>query len=136
MFNVGVNSPNQPSRRTATLAMLLGLVAVLTVVAQHSETPVSSASAEEVAREILDIQNQLGGSIVPASPVELLHAPADSPRQLSGALRTRINHLRDTAWKLDSAAHRLECVDLYGQADALRELASELRLDARSMKRD
>ena len=35
-----------------------------------------------------------------------------------------------------AAAHRLELVDLYSQADALRELASQLRHDARNMQRE
>lgn len=131
------NLPNQPSRRTALVAMFLSLVIlVFTVVAQQPETPVPSASAEEVARELLEIQERLGGSIVPASPQELLHPPADSPRPLSDTAKTQVDQLRVTAWKLDSAAHRLECVDLYSQSDALRELASQLRHDARAMKRE
>ena len=44
------------------VAMFLGLgVAVFTVVAEQPEASAPSVSAEEVAREILEIQNQLGG---------------------------------------------------------------------------
>ena len=115
--------------------MFLGLVvAVFAVVAEQPEASAPSASAEEVAREILEIQNQLGGSIVKAS------AMADSwlspsPAPLASA-SVQVTTLREAAWQLAAAAHRLELVDLYSQADSLRELASQLRHDARNMKRD
>ncbi len=115
--------------------MFLGLVvAVFAVVAEQPEASAPSASAEEVAREILEIQNQLGGSIVKAS------AMADSwlspsPASLASA-SVQVTALREAAWQLAAAAHRLELVDLYSQADSLRELASQLRHDARNMKRD
>jgi hypothetical protein len=41
--------------------------------------------------------------------------------------------LRDAAAQLDVAANKLEQLDLYGQADALRAQAQRLRLDARGM---
>ena len=133
------NLPKQPSRRTAIVAMFLGLgVAVFTVVAEQPKASApsacaTSASAAEVAREILEIQNQLGGSIVKASVMEdswLTLAP--SPTPLASA---SVAALREAAWQVIAAAHRLELVDLYSQADALRELASQLRHDARNMKR-
>jgi hypothetical protein len=42
--------------------------------------------------------------------------------------------LRKAAWQLDTASHRLEQLNLYPQADALRRLAMRLRNDARGLK--
>ncbi|MCH8839168.1 MAG: hypothetical protein IH831_00540 [Planctomycetes bacterium] len=115
--------------------MFLGLgVAVFTVVAEQPEASAPSASAAEVAREILEIQNQLGGSIVKASVMEdswFTLTPAPTP-----LVSAPVAALREAAWQVVAAAHRLEIVDLYSQADALRELASQLRHDARNMKRE
>lgn len=123
----------QPRRLTAFLAMLLVLVfAVFTVVAEQNQELATDASAEEVVREILEIQSQLGGSIVKAS------AEANNrslpPRQSPAASQAKVEELREAAWCLSGAAHRLECVDLYDQADAIRELATRLRGAARQMK--
>ncbi len=131
------NLSKQPSRRTAIVAMFLGLgVAVFTVVAEQREASAPSASTAEVAREILEIQNQLGGSIVKA-PIEeeswLSLAPSPTPLASAAA---PVAALREAAWQVVVAAHRLELVDLYSQADALRELASQLRHDARNMQRE
>lgn len=124
------NLPKQPSRRIAIVAMFLCLgVAVFTVVAEQPEASVPSS--EEVAREILEIQNQLGGSIVKSLAEENSWlAPTPSPASAPVAA------LREAAWQVTAAAHRLELVDLYRQADAMRELASQLRQDARNMKRE
>jgi hypothetical protein len=139
------NLSKQPSRRTAIVAMFLGLgVAVFTVVAEQHEASAPSASTAEastaeVAREILEIQNQLGGSIVKSLVEEDSRplvggnswlAPTPSPASAPVAA------LREAAWQVVVAAHRLELADLYSQADALRELASQLRHDARNMKRE
>ena len=117
--------------------MFLGLgVAVFTVVAEQPEASAPSPSAAEVAREILEIQNQLGGSIVKASVMEdswFTLSPAPTPLASAPA---PVAALREAAWQVVAAAHRLEIVDLYSQADALRELASQLRHDARNMKRE
>ena len=117
--------------------MFLGLgVAVFTVVAEQPKASAPSASAAEVAREILEIQNQLGGSIVKASVMEdswLTLTPSPTPLASAPA---PVAALREAAWQVAAAAHRLELVDLYSQADALRELASQLRHDARNMKRE
>lgn len=127
----------QPSQRTAIVAMFLGLaVAVFTVVAEQPEAypPSASPNAEEVAREILEIQNQLGGSIVKASAgADGWPSPTATPLASSPA---QVPALREAAWQVTAAAHRLELVDLYRQADALRELASQLRHDARNLKRE
>jgi len=119
--------------------MFLGLgVAVFTVVAEQPEASAPSPSAAEVAREILEIQNQLGGSIVKASVMEdswFTLTPAPTPLA-SAPAPAPVAALREAAWQVVAAAHRLEIVDLYSQADALRELASQLRHDARNMKRE
>jgi len=128
-------SLKQPSRRAAVALMFVGLaVATLAVVAEQPEATSPDASAEAVAREILEIQKELGGSIVPSLSYQPPHPRADSPQRIMVTTETRIDHLRDTAWRLDSASHRLECNDLYSQADALRALASRLRQDARDIK--
>ena len=127
--------PPQPRRRTAVALMTLGLVAAaLTLAAEQPEEPV--ASTEAVAREILSIQNELGGSIVSAllSEEQPVKPRVESPLRESSSMATCVEHLRDTAWQLDNSAHRLECQDLYRQADALRGLAASLRNDARQMK--
>lgn len=47
---------------------------------------------------------------------------------------SKVVSLREAAWQLETTAHRLENIDLYEQADALREVANRLRRDARKMK--
>jgi hypothetical protein len=125
----------QPSRRAAIAAMMLCLaVTGLTVIAQQPAEPPPAASAVVVAREILEIQNDLGGSIVGDLSQESPLAAAEFSEWHLPPPETPVDELRDTAWRLDASAHRLECLDLYGQADALRELANQLRQDARDMK--
>ncbi len=128
---------------------------------EHAPSAVASdfksTPAEEVAREVLRLQQQMGGSVVknraelqgwdyaprtpdsleappwPISPprVEQINAskPIDKPVD-------KVGELREAAWQLDTTAHRLEKLDLYDQADALRGVASRLRHDARKMKND
>jgi hypothetical protein len=50
-------------------------------------------------------------------------------------VRLQIGSLRETAAQLDGSANRLETLELYQQADALRNVAQRLRLEARSMAR-
>lgn len=115
---------------------------------------ISDLSAEELAREILMLQKQMGGSIVPTSPNAM-----PTPEPLGKALITdktasqgwpdqpplyraapvarqlpKVEALRDAAFGLDNTAHRLEELDLYEQADALRNVATRLRHDARELK--
>ncbi len=47
---------------------------------------------------------------------------------------TKVSALREAAWQLDTTANRLEHLDLYEQADALREVAGRMRRDARKIK--
>jgi len=112
-----------------------------------------------VARELLEIQQRLGGSIVsdrevlqdiPPLPsvdqVEITDLPA-AVVQFGSAIPGRqgranridpavgtVNLLRDAAWQLDQSAEKLERSELYKQADALRNLAHQFRLDARAIR--
>ena len=132
-----------PSRGIALLAMTFGLTAALiTAVADPHPDPVPDASVEEVARQIVDIQQELGGSIVNDSTQDGiwgLNSPLVNPvpqTMPTASSRQPVSTLREAAWQLDVTAHRLELAELYGQADALRELAFELRQDARNLKRE
>jgi len=120
--------------------------------------PGTDPMAEAVARELFQIQQQLGGSIVtdskvlgPAAPVageatsSIYHEPVGLD---AGVVKTlgespvaetrpeavrQIDALRDGASLLDASANRLERINLYSQADAMRQLAGQLRLDARAL---
>jgi hypothetical protein len=102
-------------------------------------SPVTPTPAE-VAREVIKLQEELGGSITqhlaePMQPDPPLPRPiAQSPRPWRRLPESPVTALRETAWQLEQAAHRLELLDLYDQADAVRETAAMLRGDAREMK--
>ena len=139
----------------------------------ESNPTVSDVEAEEVARQVLKLQEQLGGSIIgqsqmlsnrdtqalpqgntqalPLSKPSTLSkwnrvampvapkVPTKQPNSFveSGRLHSaqhEVAALRKAAWQLDTASHRLEQLDLYPQADALRRLAMRLRHDARGLK--
>ncbi len=116
---------------------------------------VSDRSSEEMAREILMLQQQLGGSIVPAAEpqrwlrsgdplgkalitdrevIRSRHTHSPSAADLPSHQLKKIETLREAAFDLDRTAHELERLDLYEQADALRSVASRLRRDARGFK--
>ena len=110
----------------------------------------SPQEQEQVIRESLKIQQQLGGPLeqkynllqsIPDRQHLLVpsdHAPAQSaPRDHPSANHPKsrpspVELLRETASGLDRAANRLEEANLYPQADALREMAQKLRLEART----
>jgi len=123
----------------------------------ESNPTVSDVEAKEVARQVLKLQEQLGGSIIgqsqmlskrntqtlskwnrvamPVAP----KVPTKQPNSFveSGRLHSaqhEVAALRKAAWQLDTASHRLEQLNLYPQADALRRLAMRLRNDARGLK--
>jgi hypothetical protein len=48
--------------------------------------------------------------------------------------QSRQCYFRETARQLEQSAHQLESLDQYLQADALREMADTLRLDARKLR--
>lgn len=66
----------------------------------------------------------------PARPREVVTAAAEAPAYMPPAA-AQIAVLRRTAAELEVTANRLEEIELYRQADALRELAQRLRADAR-----
>lgn len=128
-----------------------------TALASDRPTP----SPAEIAREVLLIQQEMGGSVVtdraglldwdyarsPVTPTQQAprwstHSPRtpDAPshyRNLSAeqiSISHKVNELREAAWQLETTAYGLEKLDLYDQADALREVATRLRRDARVMK--
>lgn len=90
--------------------------------------------------EIRQLQEAMGGSQVEQFP-SLRTEPAANellrPRGRRSAVAPpeAIRALRDGAAKLDEIANRLEQLELYPQADAIREQAQRLRLDARSPMR-
>lgn len=111
------------------------------------QPPGGTPEAVEVAREVLRLQEELGGSIV--SDLGMPEPTAPTPWTLSHALPslpqppqpnwvprqpTPVDVLRETAWQLEQSAHLLESLDLYAQADALRTTATQLRQDARKLK--
>jgi hypothetical protein len=93
--------------------------------------------AEALAPEIKQIQRALGGPVV--DRFSTLRANDAKPlsstavKQSSTEQRQAVEALRDAATQLDASANKLERLELYRQADALRQQARQLRLDARSM---
>jgi hypothetical protein len=115
-----------------SLVPIAGEIFPKTVAAQSPGAP-----APEVAPEIKGIQQSLGGPIVERFATlrdtgNQSHSPAE---EKAAAVRQQqaVEALRQAAMELDSAANRLERLELYRQADALREQAQRLRLDARDM---
>ena len=157
---------NARARRDFVLTVCLFVVSMATVWADAEpaveESPVAAAvvtdepateiSPEEVAREVLRLQEEMGGSIVTdldAAPgwnepprAQLRRTGWDRPRTapLPSGWRdttpTAVNILRETARQLEQSAHQLESLDLYPQADGLREMADKLRHDARKLRAD
>ena len=136
---------------------------------ETATTPQTALSAAKVARELLQLQQQQGGSIVydrpglagwpvdrPALPTDRQvpvgrplevwdrdpepatpSSPRTPPRRsLRRSAPSAVDSLRAASWQLETTAHRLEKLDLYNQADALRELAHQLRLDARTRQQE
>jgi hypothetical protein len=124
---VGADEPSQPEP------------AKVAAVATDSPVTPMSPPAQDVAREVLRLQEELGGSITkdfgelppqaPSQPVP----PQYHPHRVQGQ-RSPVATLREVVWQLEQSAHLLELLDLYDQADALRNTANRLRLDARAMK--
>jgi hypothetical protein len=140
-------------RRDCFLTLCLSLASIATVWAD-SEVAVEQAptapafatdlpvapplSSQDVAREVLRLQEEMGGSIVTdwnTAPTQVdptqraIYQPqVDLPNMPA------IRILRESARQLEQSAHQLESLDLYSQADALREMAQKLRLDARKLR--
>ncbi|TWU28281.1 hypothetical protein [Bythopirellula polymerisocia] len=135
------------SARTATLENVSTEPSNPGAAIASDESPASSQDAVNVALELLRIQEELGGSIVSdfAEPAQG-HAPVWNPPPVSSTPPARphsswvprtlspVEALRQTSWQLEQSAHLLESLDLYDQADAVRETAAVLRSDAREIK--
>jgi hypothetical protein len=94
---------------------------------------------EALHAEIRRLQESLGGPQVDQFPglrEQGFGVPTAPPRSREGRStipRDAIRALRDAAAQLDSTANRLEQLELFAQADGLRQQAQHLRLDARRM---
>jgi hypothetical protein len=96
------------------------------------ETPPIADWPAPIAQDLQRIQKALGGSVVEEFPS--LRAKPQAAGAASGSLQRRaVAALREAAAQLDVTANRLEGLELYRQADGLREQAQRLRLDARGM---
>lgn len=158
-----LSKPRSPWLQFDRLAMAACLLLLATTVtaAEGPDTSLLTdpevPSQESVAHELLEIQRHLGGSIVsdrralrgiPSSSIEQAEA-TDFPDAV-GQLRSgfpgsqatlksanpsarTVKSLRNAAWQLDLSAEKLERSELYKQADALRNLAQQFRLDARAI---
>jgi len=147
--------------RLAMAACLL-LLATTVTAAEGPDTSLLAdpevPSQESVAHELLEIQRHLGGSIVSdrralrgipsslsveqAEATDFPDAVGQFRSDFSGSQATlksanpsarTVKSLRDAAWQLDLSAEKLERSELYKQADALRNLAQQFRLDARAI---
>jgi hypothetical protein len=103
-----------------------------------TDAPVApQLSSRDVAREVLRLQEELGGSITTGFGEVPPWAPSQSlppTTQRFNSTASPIRALREVAWQLDQSAYLLESLDLYEQADSLRETAGKLRNDARGIK--
>jgi hypothetical protein len=112
------------------------------VAAIATDTSPVTPTPADVAREVIKLQEELGGSITRhlSEPRQLqppLPRPmAQSPHNWRPVAESPVVVLRETAWQLEQAAHRLELLDLYDQADAVRETAAILREEARWRKEE
>jgi len=133
------------SSRNKTWLLLVPVVAMFMAFAANgnpssAEPEPTPQGAKDVAREILKLQEELGGSVVnfPSADVEapVPKQPKLFPRQAHRQHDEQdpVAILRQSALELDLLAHRLELLDLYEQSDATRQLAQRLRVDARQRK--
>jgi hypothetical protein len=148
---VTMGNSNRANRCRALAASGAVLLSAAIVADAHGDE-----APPNVVREIREIQKELGGSVVQGYS-ELWGAKAEPrdgakpplgrelgvERQAAGAVwasdndgrpreaTLRVEALREAAAKLDEMANLLEPLELYSQADALREQAQRLRLDAR-----
>jgi len=103
--------------------------------ARAEERPGRDALRAEIRR----LQDSLGGPQVdrfPSLRAQGFGVPGASGRSRDGRSsipREAIRALRDAAAQLDVTANRLEQLDLFTQADDLRQQAQRLRVDARGM---
>lgn len=139
-------------RRDCLLTVCLSLFGIASVWAdttEPNEPQVESAvvtdapaasplSSQDVAREVLRLQEEMGGSIVNnwnTAPVQVeptQRAIYQPQVELPAAPAIRI--LRESARQLEQSAHQLESLDLYQEADMLREMATRARDHARKLR--
>lgn len=91
------------------------------------------AGSDALSPEIRRIQQALGGPTVNQFPLLQQNAKPGDSASRPGEQRQAIDALREAAAQIDQSANRLERYELYRQADALRQQAQQLRLDARSL---
>ena len=92
----------------------------------------------ELPPEVRRIQESLGGPAVNQFPsLRWDEATSQRPQDRGGAATQQrlvaVSALREAAALLDTTANRLEQLELYSQADGLRQQAQQLRIDARGM---
>lgn len=139
-------------RKLAALGVLVLLtvpsygVALPTAEAEATDQPATVVSgrtdsarveASQVAREVLELQRQMGGSIVPGFGGDFSEAGISEPEKQAkpkSGKKSPVAALRAGAWQLERLAYRLEKLNLYPQADAVRQTATKLRLDARRLQ--
>jgi hypothetical protein len=113
------------------------LLAASSVCAQGEPNSPVTKDAGAIAPEVKQIQRALGGPVVDrfstlrANDAKPLSSTA--AKQPNNEQRQAVEALRDAATQLDATANKLERLELYRQADALRQQAQQLRLDARGM---
>lgn len=111
---------------------------VAAVVTDGPQAP--TMTPQEVAREVVRIQGELGGSIVSdLGTTDPWPAPSTSHTQqrrstVPVASHAAVNILRESARQLEQSAHQLESLDLYPEADKLRAMANQLRQQARKIR--
>ncbi len=138
-------------RHDFQILLTLMLVCSATVWADEAEIPFAAErvaaiatdsppapAPQDVAREVLRLQEEMGGSIVSdfatQSGWNTPPNPSPVPQPWRGVHNSPVLALRETAWQLEQSAYLLESLDLYSQADALRETADKLRIDGRKLK--
>jgi hypothetical protein len=115
----------------------LAFASVASVSLHVAAEPSPTGEPPRLSPDLERIQRSLGGSVV--ERFSTLRAEAEKPRnaveeKLAAAKRREaVKALRQAAVELDAAANRLEGLELYQQADSLRDQAQQLRLDARHM---
>ena len=124
-----------------TVGILVFLSALFRVESPSAADPEPMrGEIDSVAREIVEIQEQLGGSIVESQLNTPREGGLDNALEgICSASEKKLSEdpvvaLREVSLRLDLTAHQLELKDLYQQADALRDLAQKFRLDARRLK--
>jgi hypothetical protein len=125
--------------RNLILAKVCVVLSVSSAVADPAPAVTDVASPQAipapVAEELRRIQRDMGGPVVDQFP-SLKEEPTrtnDARSKIDVPMRHMVESLRTAATQLDDIANRLERLELYRQADSLREQAQRLRLDARRL---